>query len=419
MSTPARNSRAGATVTEAGFEESKSSDAGAVSPKRAPASPAAKGKAGGKGTGAAAAAAALSSKDAEPQTPSSRSGSQSKRLAKLANDILTPPPPSAARTGQTGSSPARTVLAFGRECTKLAIDPRVEQAYRLIRQSTGALGGNGQTGAIYGELTMASMQKVINVLINKCDMNEQSRFIDVGSGLGKPNLHAAQDPCVRLSVGIELEQIRWQLAMYNLHQMSDELSRGKEQGKLLSGTNFLVGDVDTAASMDPFTHVYMYDLGFPPPLQQSIARKFNSSVHARFLVSYRPPHRVIDEYGYAVELVEQLPTSMHGSGESHMAYVYRRTNAPMAEATAAQQPNLKRLLLPARPGFTGAGAGAGAGGRAEADVTVWCDKAFYATAKLAVGPVEALRAHTAGVVDVLLNSAKPKRERRQRVITDV
>lgn len=35
-------------------------------------------------------------------------------------------------------------------------------------------------------------------------------------GLGKPNFHAAQDPQVRLSIGIELEDIRFQLSMQNL-----------------------------------------------------------------------------------------------------------------------------------------------------------------------------------------------------------
>jgi hypothetical protein len=30
-------------------------------------------------------------------------------------------------------------------------------------------------------------------------------------------------------------------------------------------------------------------------------------------VSYRPPHRVIEEYGYAVDFVHQLSTSMHGA----------------------------------------------------------------------------------------------------------
>ena len=58
---------------------------------------------------------------------------------------------------------------------------------------------------------MVSMQKVINVLVEKCEMNSSSRFIDVGSGLGKPNFHAAMDPQVRISLGIELEDIRWQV----------------------------------------------------------------------------------------------------------------------------------------------------------------------------------------------------------------
>jgi hypothetical protein len=76
----------------------------------------------------------------------------------------------------------------------------------------------------------------------------------------------------------------------------------------------------------------MYDLGFPPPLQQSIAHKFNTryfnftaasiihnillsydgSLYAAYLVSYRPSHKVIDEYGYAVVCVDQVITHMHG-----------------------------------------------------------------------------------------------------------
>jgi hypothetical protein len=83
----------------------------------------------------------------------------------------------------------------------------------------------------------------------------------------------------------------------------------------------------------------MFDLGFPPPLQKSIADKFNHrfeckrhdsifpstlsslitlpfllsiSVHSTCLVSYRPPRRVIHEYGYKVEFVDQVLCSMHG-----------------------------------------------------------------------------------------------------------
>lgn len=93
----------------------------------------------------------------------------------------------------------------------LAVDPRVEIIYKVIHKATGSLGGNGTTGAIYGEITLRSMQRVVNILINKCGMDHSSRFIDVGAGLGKPNFHVAQDPAVRLSIGVELEDIRWQV----------------------------------------------------------------------------------------------------------------------------------------------------------------------------------------------------------------
>jgi hypothetical protein len=101
----------------------------------------------------------------------------------------------------------------------LFIPQKVQQVYALVKKSTGALGGNGSCGAIYGELTMHSMQRVINVMVSKCGLSSDSRFIDVGSGLGKPNFHAAQDPACRVSIGVELEEIRWKLAMYNLQQV--------------------------------------------------------------------------------------------------------------------------------------------------------------------------------------------------------
>ncbi len=104
-----------------------------------------------------------------------------------------------------------------------------------------------------------------------------------------------------------------------MHNLDLFLTKFAEQGdnvpvddRLNDGVNFLENDIDNATSLDPFTHIYMYDLGFPPPLQQSIARKFNNSVHARYLVSYRPPRRVIEEYGYNVECIDRHDTKMFG-----------------------------------------------------------------------------------------------------------
>jgi hypothetical protein len=36
-------------------------------------------------------------------------------------------------------------------------------------------------------------------------------------------------------------------------------------------------------------------------------------MYAKYFISYRPPHRVIDEYGYNVEYMHHFLTSMHGT----------------------------------------------------------------------------------------------------------
>lgn len=109
--------------------------------------------------------------------------------------------------------------------SKTVVDPKVRKVYKIIQKSTGALGGNGYNGAIYGELTITSMQKIIDILVDKCELTSNSRFIDVGAGLGKPNFHAAQYPGVRVSLGVELEEIRWQVRnpAYYLHSVFDSI----------------------------------------------------------------------------------------------------------------------------------------------------------------------------------------------------
>lgn len=94
---------------------------------------------------------------------------------------------------------------------KSPICPKVTCVYKIIKKSTGSLGGNGHNGPIYGELTMGSMQRIVNYLVLECELDQASLFLDVGSGLGKPNFHVTQYPDVRVSIGIELETIRYQV----------------------------------------------------------------------------------------------------------------------------------------------------------------------------------------------------------------
>jgi hypothetical protein len=235
--------------------------------------------------------------------------------------------------------------------------PSVKNAYSIVRRCTGSLGGNGSGGAIYGELTTGSMQKVVDVMIEYCKLGKDSIFIDVGAGLGKPNIHVAQYPGVAASYGIEHEKVRWQLSLHNLKHLlqaaeadareaqvvaaeKEEAKEGEgdaekekekevveeDQGKINHKIFFHYGDITEARTLDPFTHVYMFDIGFPPTLFYEIADRFNAS-RSPYLICYHGPKLIAERYGFNVELLHQIPTSMHGSSEGHQAYFYKRADS--------------------------------------------------------------------------------------------
>jgi hypothetical protein len=211
--------------------------------------------------------------------------------------------------------------------TKVSLQPNVKKVYAIVSAKTGSIGGNGHGGPIYGETTSASLQKMIELMKTRTEFNEKSRFIDVGSGLGKPNLHVAQDPGVEFSYGIEMEKVRWMLSMHNLHHVLKEAELQSEEiePKEQIGYNcfFEHGDITQASTFNPFTHVYMFDIGFPPKLFVKLSEMFNNSCSS-YLICYHAPRIIVDRYNFQVELVCQQSTSMHGSSEIHTGYIYRR-----------------------------------------------------------------------------------------------
>lgn len=224
-------------------------------------------------------------------------------------------------------SPVKRI--FGRETEVKTVQSNTQQVYNLVKHMTGSIGGNGHGGAIYGELTVGSMQKMIDLMKIHTGLGPNSRFIDVGSGLGKPNLHVAQDPGVEFSYGIEMEHVRWVLGMSNLKVILDQAYKQELEctvnvhDKIGHRCIFHHGDITDAKFFDPFTHVYMFDIGFPPNLFKTLADMFNRS-QSEYLICYHSPREMVDRYGFNVELIIQTPTSMHGSSEGHMGYIYRR-----------------------------------------------------------------------------------------------
>lgn len=164
---------------------------------------------------------------------------------------------------------AKRRLLFGREVTLIPIQKNVRKVYKIVHRLTGTLGGNASSGPIYGELTMGSMQKMINLMKEHTGLCETSRFIDVGSGIGKPNLHVAQDPGVAFSYGLEVEESRWLLGMTCLKgvleaavdQESSQAEALGEDERIRHRCYFEKGDIRQAKSFAPFSHVYMFSIG--------------------------------------------------------------------------------------------------------------------------------------------------------------
>jgi len=187
------------------------------------------------------------------------------------------------------------------------------------------------------------MQKMIDLMMDHTHLNKDSRFIDVGSGIGKPNLHVAQYPGVEFSCGVEMEHTRWSLGMTCLKAVLDAAQVQQQQQNNASSDEsirgncmFLHNNILEAKTFDPFTHVYMFSIGFPPPLWTKLSKMWNrsgSSVsgsepegtrNCEYLICYHGPRAIIEDYEFDVELLAQIPTSMHGSKEGHTGYVYKR-----------------------------------------------------------------------------------------------
>lgn len=208
-----------------------------------------------------------------------------------------------------------------RFASKIEVGKSVQQLYHVIQKRSGAVGGYGHNGPVYGEITMGTFQKVLNFLRDNLDFDANSAFLDIGSGLGKPNLHVALNPGVRMSFGLEVEHLRWQLSMHNLRFAIKDVPNFPSQV-----VHFTQRDVTDIQNFAPFTHVYMFDVGFPPSALKAIARAFNASPTVQALVSFQRPAHVIGGHGFAVECVGQIMTRMHGSSEGHTAYIYRPLN---------------------------------------------------------------------------------------------
>ena len=185
----------------------------------------------------------------------------------------TQPPSGASTTNEDANKRAREAEEERKEDAKRAREEEEERKedakrvakrdvcalYALIHKNTGNLGGNAASGPIYGELTSGSMQTVIDLMKQYTDLGPLSKFIDVGSGLGKPNLHVMYDPGVAFSYGIEMERSRFMLGMTNLNAVVKNSRQANSTWECKCMFDY--ANIQSANTFEPFTHVYLFSIG--------------------------------------------------------------------------------------------------------------------------------------------------------------
>ena len=169
------------------------------------------------------------------------------------------------------------------------------------------------------------MHTILHYLVTHCQLNATSTFVDVGSGIGKPVLHSALYTQPQYAIGIEIAQSQWMLAVSTVLAQRHHL-----QNTTPPPISYIHADINAIHSLNPCTHLYMFDVGFPDDLYQHIAVVIRHTPTIRHLVCYRPVHLIRAGLRMGITLaitpIACVITHMHGSDRQHRAYIYNCNN---------------------------------------------------------------------------------------------
>ncbi|GFR49150.1 hypothetical protein Agub_g11168 [Astrephomene gubernaculifera] len=233
--------------------------------------------------------------------------------------------------------------------------PRVDALYNLMQSYENKLGGGEGIEGLYGSITQASMQKVIECLKHNSALDHRSVFIDIGAGLGRPLLHALVAAGVSTTWGVELDRVKCDKAAAFCEHVIDNL---KTKEMLPADTRVpavICSPIEKIPSLDPATHAYSFWEGVPGSGKQAFGQLFAASRTLRAVAVVQramrgqEPAAVMRDLGFGpVLLIASFPVKMSGSGRSFTAYVFTKI-APAAAtflAHAAGLPSLAPVPLP-------------------------------------------------------------------------
>ena len=177
------------------------------------------------------------------------------------------------------------------------------------------------------------------MLKEKTGFDSSALFLDIGSGLAKPNFHVAVDPGVRLSLGVEVQGGRWWQSMTLLDSLLDTPEVvDQSRNVYLCHANVL-----EMQSFYPATHIYCFNKGMPPHVMERIAKLFHQTDSAKYFICFNKPAK-LEEYGFDLNLLDRsVSGTMYGSHRKHLCYVYE--TAAQSDSSSHEAPTVSSTDL--------------------------------------------------------------------------
>eukprot|EP00042_Codosiga_hollandica_P044738 m.446107 g.446107 ORF g.446107 m.446107 type:complete len:725 (+) comp56864_c0_seq10:31-2205(+) len=166
-----------------------------------------------------------------------------------------------------------------------SVDAMLNSVYRIVQTKLDITSGVDGFG-ITGTCTKKSFEKLFDALVTKCEFGSSSSFMDLGHGMGRPSLHvAALHPHIKHSFGTEFNPELYKQSMRILAEVADAIPCFKEQPRVY----FMDANIRDLNSMNPFSHVYFFNLGMPDDVVDHTLELFRKSSSVRYVIMY--PHR--------------------------------------------------------------------------------------------------------------------------------
>ncbi len=227
---------------------------------------------------------------------------------------------------------------------QFTVGQQITAVYKFIKPFTDLYGMSRQlvvskdtkVSTAYGEFTPGNVDKVLRWIQEEeptYELNANSTFIDIGSGLGKIVFQVLLRYQVHESIGIEVVLDRIQASRQILHRIRTGLcppiikSINKE---LFDQVTLITGNITTNLQLlDRVTHVWMYDACFTTDTLKVVLPKINNSRNILVLVNSNKQqigedNKPVEEWLTNFRIAKAEILSMSGRKIHHTIVLYVR-----------------------------------------------------------------------------------------------